>query len=337
MLLTTLRAMNSMTSDVIGTAPSSDFARRIAILRLEVRSGQVGDQAPLEPAAEPLLEGQDGLRRSIGRQDDLLAVLVDRVERVEELLLGPFLVGDELDVVDEEEVDSPVAGAEVVDLALLDRGDELVRELLAGGVDDALARELGNDLVADGVHQVGLAEADPAVQEERVVGVARAFGDRQAGRVGEAVGRTDDEVRERVARVDVRRPAFAADASRLEADGGGSGLRAGGRAIRLGGRGRDAVGALDGELHLDAVADDPGKGLADQRSIACLEPVLGEAIRDGDSEALVIDVDQLRVPQPRLEIRWRQRDLQLSEGGAPDLLGIHMAEVDPCWADNVDG
>ena len=152
--------------------------------RLEVRRRQVGDQAPLEPAAEPLLEGQDRLRRPVRGQDDLLAVLVDRVERVEELLLGPLLVGDELDVVDEEEVDPPVAGPELVDLALLDRGDELVGELLARRVDDALARELGDDLVADRVHQVGLAEADPAVQEQRVVGVAGALGDRQARRRG---------------------------------------------------------------------------------------------------------------------------------------------------------
>ena len=116
----------------------------------------------------------DRLGRPVGRQDDLLAVLVDRVERVEELFLGPLLVGDELDVVDEQQVDAPVARAELVDLALLDAGDELVGELLARGVDDALAREAAEHLVADGVHQVGLAEAHAAVQEERVVGVARA-------------------------------------------------------------------------------------------------------------------------------------------------------------------
>ena len=103
-------------------------------------------------------------------QDDLLAVLVDGVERVEELLLRPLLVGDELDVVDEEQVDAPVARAELVDRALLDARDELVRELLARGVDDALAREARHDGVADRVHEVRLAEAHAAVQEERVVG-----------------------------------------------------------------------------------------------------------------------------------------------------------------------
>ena len=237
MLLTTLRAMNSMTSDVIGTAPSSALARRIAI-RVS-RSGAV--RSAMRPHSNRLRSRSSRVRIAFGgrseRQDDLLAVLVDRVERVEELFLGPFLVGDELDVVDEEQVDPPVAGPELVDLALLDRGDELVGELLARRVDDALARELGDDLVADGVHQVGLAEADPAVQEERVVGVAGALGDRQARGVGEAVGRADDEVRERVARVEVGRAALAADPGRLEAD-----LLALGRAA-AGGRRRRSAGS----------------------------------------------------------------------------------------------
>ena len=112
---------------------------------------------------------------------------MDGIERVEELLLGPFLVGDELDVVDEQEVDLPVTVAEVVDAALLDARDELVRELLARRVDDLLAREAHDHDVPDRVHQVRLAETHPAIQEERVVGVPGPFRDGQAGRVGEAI------------------------------------------------------------------------------------------------------------------------------------------------------
>ena len=333
MLLTTLRAMNSMTSDVIGTAPSSALARRIAI-RVS-RSGAV--RSAIRPHSnrrpQPLLERQDRLRRPVRAQDDLLAVLVDRVERVEELFLRPLLVGDELDVVDQEEVDPAVAGPELVDLALLDRGDELVRELLARRVDDALARELRDHLVADRVHQVGLAEAHPAVQEQRVVGVTGSLRDRQRRGVGEAVGRADDEVRERVARVDVGRPALAADAGRLDPDARRRPRRRPAVApFVLGRRGGRPVGALDRELDLDAVADDPGERLADQRPVAGLEPVLGEAVRDGDPEALVVDVDQLRVAEPRLEVGRRERHLELAEGGAPDLLGIHLVgSRRSCW------
>ena len=70
-----------------------------------------------------------------------------------------------------------------------------------------------------------------------------------------------------------------------------------GRPVPSAGVGRSA-GALrrrsDDELDLDAVADDPGQRLADQRAVAGLQPVLGEAVRDGDPEALLIDVDELR-------------------------------------------
>ena len=186
---------------------------------LEVGRGQVGDEAPLEAAAQALLERDDLLGWPVAREDDLLAVLVDGVEGVEELLLGPLLVGDELDVIDEQQVDLAVARPEVVDAALLDAGDEVVGELLAGGVDDPLARVALHHGVADRVHQVGLAEADAAVQEERVVGLAGTLGDRQAGGMREAVGRADDEGAEGVAGVEVDAAALGrADAARLDAD-----------------------------------------------------------------------------------------------------------------------
>ena len=141
------------------------------------------------------------------RQHDLLAGLVDGVEGVEELLLGPLALGDELDVVDQQHVDAAISVPEVLHLLLADGVDEVVGELLGGGVQDPLARELDRHRVADGVHQVRLAQPHAAVQEERVVGVPRPLGHRQGGRVGQAVGRADDEVGERVAAVQVDRVA----------------------------------------------------------------------------------------------------------------------------------
>ena len=292
------------------------------------RSGAV--RSAIRPHSKRLRRRSSRVRIAFGwpvrGHDDLLAVLVDGVERMEELFLRPLLVRDELDVVDEEQVDPSIAGAEVVDLALLDRGDEFVRELLGGGVDDALARELGDDLVADRVHQVGLAEAHAAVQEERVVGVAGALGDGQAGRVGQAVGRAHDEVGEGVARVDVGGAALAADAGGLDPDLARPGVgRRRHRWVGVEGsvdRSR-GWGAGDDEFDLDAVADDPGEGLADQRAIARLQPVLGEAVGDRDPEALLIDVDQLGIPQPRLVVGRRERHLELAESRSPDLLRVH--------------
>jgi hypothetical protein len=50
-------------------------------------------------------------------------------------------------------------------------------------------RVVAVDEVADRVEQVGLAEADAAVDEERVVGPRRRLGDRQRRGVREAVRR----------------------------------------------------------------------------------------------------------------------------------------------------
>ena len=249
---------------------------------------------------------------------------MDGIERVEELFLCPLFVGDELDVVDQEQVDPPISTPEVVDLALLDAGDEFVGELLAGGIDDTLAREAGDDRVADGMHEMRLAEAYAAVQEKRVVGVAGPFRDGEAGRVGQAVRRTDDEVGEGVTSIDVGGRAFGSpDPGRLEADGmrrrcGARACRRATRPVRLGGR-------PDLEFDLDAIADDPGKRLGDQRAVAGLEPILGKAVGHGDPEPIVVDVDEHGVTEPCLEICRRQGDLKFSKCRAPNLFCVHRA------------
>ena len=72
----------------------------------------VGDQAPLEAGAQPVLERHQLLGRTVAGDHDLLVGVVQRVERVEELFLGLLLVFQELDVVDEQDVDVAVAPAE---------------------------------------------------------------------------------------------------------------------------------------------------------------------------------------------------------------------------------
>ena len=59
-----------------------------------------------------------------------------------------------------------------------------------------------HDRVGDGLHQVGLAQPGGAVDEERVVGLARRFGGGVGGGGGELVGLADDEGVEGVALVE---------------------------------------------------------------------------------------------------------------------------------------
>ena len=105
---------------------------------LEVRWLDVGDQAPLEPRAEAVLEGGDVVRGAVRRHDDLPGRLVEGVEGVEELLLEALLALDELDVVDEEDVGGvAVLPAEGVLGAVADRLDVVVQERLGGDVADS--------------------------------------------------------------------------------------------------------------------------------------------------------------------------------------------------------
>ena len=73
-------------------------------------------------------------RRPVGGDDDLAVGAVERVERVEELLLEALLVLHELDVVDEQHVALAVAALEGGGGVGADGVDELVHERLGGHV-----------------------------------------------------------------------------------------------------------------------------------------------------------------------------------------------------------
>ena len=168
---------------------------------LELGRLDVGDQAPLEPGPEAVLEAGDRLRGPVGRDDDLAALAVELVERVEELLLELLGAFEELDVVDQQHVEVAVAALEAGHRLGADRVDEFVHERLGGDVAHPLVPEHGADVVPDRVQEVGLAQPGRAVDEQRVVGPAGALGDGQGRGVREAVGGPDDELVEGVAAV----------------------------------------------------------------------------------------------------------------------------------------
>ena len=60
------------------------------------------------------------------------------------------------------------------------------------------------DLVADGLHQVGLAHADAAVQEQRVVGLGGTFADGARRGMRKLIAGADDEIVERVFGIQLR-------------------------------------------------------------------------------------------------------------------------------------
>src|SRR5204862_942234 len=109
--------------------------------------------------------------RAVAGEDYLLARPVERVERVDELLLGLRLSLQGLDVVDEEGVDAAVAAFERLGTGLAQAADELGGEPFGRRRVDG---ELGPALVdvgGDRAQEVALPEARWSVQEERVVGL----------------------------------------------------------------------------------------------------------------------------------------------------------------------
>ncbi len=99
---------------------------------LQVGRLDVGQQSPLEPGTQPVLEGGQLPGRAVGGDDDLLVRVVQRVEGVEELLLGPLAVLQELDVVDQQDVDVAVPALERL---VLSSRRQLMKSLVNSSVD----------------------------------------------------------------------------------------------------------------------------------------------------------------------------------------------------------
>ena len=160
---------------------------------------EFGDQTPLEAGDQAGLEVRDLGGRPVAGKHDLLVRVEKGVEGVEELVLHPFFAAEELDVVDEQHIDLAVLLAKLRHGAVLDGLDEIVGELFAGDVADPADLAVAGRRVADGLHQVRLAQAHAAVDEQRVVGFGGRLRDRQRRGMGEVVVGADDEGVERVA------------------------------------------------------------------------------------------------------------------------------------------
>ena len=238
---------------------------------------------------------------------------------MEELFLRAFLAGDELDVVDEEHVDPPVALAKLLTLLSADRIDEFVRELFARRVRDPLLRVSSDHRVADRVHQMRLSETRSAVHEQRVVAVSRPLGDRKRRSVSEAVVRAHDEGREGVARVQKGAglapllPAYLLAATTR--------CRRGHTWGRAGPGGRGRTGRCH-EPDVDGAAEEMLERGAHLGPKFALQPLAGKCVGYADEKDVVLFGDDLRVLEPGVVLSARKSDLQLTEGGRPKLFEV---------------
>ena len=260
---------------------------------LEIRRLNVGNQSPLEPRPQPLLERRNLVGRAVAAEHDLLLRIVERVERVEELGLRAFFAGEKLDVVDQQHVHRPIALAEIEHAIVADRVDHLVHESLGRDVGELQIAIVLQHVVPDRVHQVRLAETHAAVDEQRVVRTRRRFGHRAARRVRKLIRRSDDERVEGVAGIEAgrarawswrrrrrveRRGFFSAELNRHDV-----GLRVG------------------NEIHREIRTPDLVQRFADDARVVLRQPVLEEAVRHADRHRRPVVGDEGRRPEPGVE------------------------------------
>lgn len=112
---------------------------------------------------------------------------------MEEAFLRFRLVAEELDVVDDEQVYVAVKCDELVIPVGLERLHIVRREVVARRIKDIVIAVLP-DMVADSLHKVRFAQADSAIDQQRVEGrMARLLGDGQRGAARELVAIAFDE------------------------------------------------------------------------------------------------------------------------------------------------
>ena len=98
-----------------------------------------------------------------------------------------------------------VAALELSLVALVNGIYELIEEGFSRDVTDLESGEIIVDIVADGMEQMSLAQTRGTVDEQRVVGLGRSFGDCECSGMGEAIGGAYDERLEGVAGLVKRR------------------------------------------------------------------------------------------------------------------------------------
>src|SRR5262245_46665109 len=117
----------------------------------------------------------------------------ERVERVEKFFLRPFLATEKLNVVDQKKVSLAITLPELDQITMLNRIDELVDEKFTREIDHLHVLPFRPDELADGLHEMGLAQTHPPINEKRVVCARRRLRNSETCRMGDFVVWANDE------------------------------------------------------------------------------------------------------------------------------------------------
>src|SRR3989344_5242399 len=277
------------------------------------------DHSGGETSLEALFEARQERRMLIGREDDLLIAVVERIEKVKELLLRLLGVRDELHVIHDEHVVLAVLVLEAVRATGAHGIDVIDSEALRGHIENLLVRVRFLEMIPYRLNEVRLAAPRRAVNEERVVRKAGTLEDGLRGGACELVEGADDERFERIAGVQV--VAFV-DVKGFEVEGGVLGrLHAPG--LPLGGGCRPVDHILDGPHG----RVQPAEGLQNELAVLFHEPLLHDLRRDRYLHGTSVAPRGVGVAEPRAEARLSGPELDLYEGGLPEFAVTHVFDL----------
>jgi hypothetical protein len=117
---------------------------------------------------------------------------------VKKFLLALFAFAEELDVVNYDGIDRAESALKTRQVALFDCLDEAIDELLAAQQLNDGECGLALHFVADGVKKMGLAQPGAAVNEKRIIGIARGLTHGDAACVREPVAGAYHEIVKRI-------------------------------------------------------------------------------------------------------------------------------------------
>src|SRR5262245_27296244 len=117
---------------------------------------------------------------------------------MKKLLLGPFLAGNELHVIKNQQVHVSKFFFEFVHSVASERSDELVHKRLGTKVHDFCVGSLRYSLMTNRIHEMGFAQSYSSVNKQRIVVITGLIGDGYAGCVSKLIASSYNKVFKRI-------------------------------------------------------------------------------------------------------------------------------------------
>lgn len=156
--------------------------------------------SPLKSTHKARLDFSEFFRRTVRAEDDLLSCIIEDIKECIDFLLCSLFSSQELDIVDQEDVDSSEASTHLIDFPILDSIDVFRYELIRGYIDYFFIWIFFLYFERSSLKEVGLSKPHFRIEEKRIIIHSWFSNHCIASRICELIARSYDEVLEVKAR-----------------------------------------------------------------------------------------------------------------------------------------